>query len=249
MRGSIIFAGFVALGLAVFTGNTRLPAQNDVLGATPAFEAKTATHETRTEPQTEFGVPSVGEIPAQGDIGLRQGPVPTRSSFMASWNRASGVNGYLLDVSTSSSFTSYVDGYHDLDVGNVAGRVVTGLNTGTTYYYRVRPYTATGPGSYSETMTAATLPATGLIIHATFDSSVTNSPNAADIEAMINRAISIYESLFTDPVTIEIRFRYATTAPNGNPLPQGTISRTDSVIYTIPWNVFISALRADARTG
>ena len=31
---------------------------------------------------------------------------------------------------TSSSFTSYVDGYHDLDVGNATGRVVTGLNPG-----------------------------------------------------------------------------------------------------------------------
>jgi len=249
MRGSIIFGGCVALGLAAFSGSASLPGQNDISGGRPAFEASTATHEARTEPQTAPGVPSVGEIPAQSDIAVRQEPLPTRSSFLATWDRASGVNGYLLDVSTSSSFSSYVDGYHDLDVGNVAGRVVTGLNQGTTYYYRVRPYTANRLGSYSEAMTASTVPTTGLIIHATFDSSITNSPNAAAIEAMINRAISIYESMFNDPITIEIRFRYATTAPNGNPLPQGTVSRTDSVIYTIPWSVFISALRADARTG
>ncbi len=249
MRGSIIFGGCVALGLAAFGGNTSLPGQNDIWGARPAFEASTATHETRTEPQTAPGVPSVGEIPAQSDIAVRQEPVPTRSSFLASWDRANGVDGYLLDVSTNSSFASFVDGYQDLDVGNVAGRVVTGLNQGTTYYYRVRPYTANRPGSYSEAMTASTVPTTGLLIHATFDSSITNSPNAAAIEAMINRAISIYESLFNDPITIQILFRYATTAPNGNPLPQGTVSRTDSVIYTIPWSTFIGALRADARTG
>ena len=249
MRGSIIFSSGVALGLAVLGGNTSLPAQNDISGGRPAFGASTATHETRAELQTAPGVPSVGEIPAQGDIGLQQGPLPTRGSFMASWNRGSGVNGYLLDVSMSSSFTSFVDGYHDLDVGNVSGRVVTGLNPGTTYYYRVRPYTAAGPASYSEAMTAATAPATGLIIHATFDSSITSNSNAGAIEAMINQAISIYGSLFSDPITIEIRFRYATTAPNGNPLPQGTLSRTDSVIYTIPWSVFISALRADATTS
>ena len=34
----------------------------------------------------------------------------------------------------SSLFDSFVDGCHDLDVGNVNGRVVTGLSRGTTYY-------------------------------------------------------------------------------------------------------------------
>ena len=33
------------------------------------------------------------------------------------------------------------------------------------------------------------------------------------IQAMIMRAIAIYESLFSDPITIEILFRYSTTAP------------------------------------
>ena len=43
--------------------------------------------------------------------------------------RASAI-GYLLDVSTNDSFSSYVDGYHDLDVGNVTGRAVTGSESG-----------------------------------------------------------------------------------------------------------------------
>ena len=119
---------------------------------------------------------------------------------MANWESIIAAQGYLLDVSTNDSFSDYVDGYHDLDVGNVKGRVVTGLNSGTTYYYRVRAYTSSGPGSYSETMPATTVPTTGLNIHATFDSSITGNPNAAAIEAMINQAISIYESLFRDPI-------------------------------------------------
>jgi hypothetical protein len=53
---------------------------------------------------------------------------------------------------------------------------------------------------------------------------------AQAIEAMINRAISIYESLFSDPITIQFLFRYSTTAPDGSPLPQGTVSRSDLVI-------------------
>jgi hypothetical protein len=168
---------------------------------------------------------------------------------MATWDSVSGAKGYLVDVSTSSSFSSYVGGYHDLDVGNVRGRVVTGLSQGTTYYYRVRAYDATGPSGYSDVMSVTTVPTAGLIIQATFDSSITGNPNAAAIEAMINRAISIYESLFGDPITIQILFRYSTTAPDGTPLAQGTVSGSDSVYYGIPWSTFINAVRADAKSA
>ena len=249
IAASIIFAAGGVLGLAAFGGDTSLPGQHDIPSASPAFEAGTATHKTRTESQTALEFPNVGEIPAQAETGLPQGPVATRSSFMASWGSVSGAISYRLDVSTSSSFSSYVDAYHDLDVGNATGRVVTGLNRGTTYYYRVRAYEATGPGHYSDVMTVTTVATTGLTIHATFDSSITSNPNAAAIEAMINRAISIHESLFSDPITIQIYFRYATTAPDGTPLPARTVSQSDLVVYTIPWSTFINALRADATTS
>jgi hypothetical protein len=241
---SIVFGG-VALGLAALGGNINLTEQNVV--SRNAFQPGAATHETRADSQAALQFPSATEIESQ--IQAVSSAPPTRSSFMASWDNVTGPTGYLLDVSTSDSFSDYVEGYHDLDVGNVTGRVVTGLNPGTTYYYRVRPYTTTGPGSYSEAMTATTVSTIGLIIHATFDSSITGNPNAAAIEAMINRAISIYESLFNDPITIQIRFRYATTAPDGTPLSAGTISQSDLVVYTIPWITFINALRADARTS
>ena len=173
---------------------------------------------------------------------------PTRSSFMATWDDVTGANGYLLDVSTSDSFSSYVEGYHELDVGKVTGRLVTGLNQGTSYYYRVRPYGGARAGNYSHVMTATTVPTVGLVIHPTFDSSITNAPNAALIQATINRAISIYETLFTDPITIEIRFRYATTLPDGTPLI-GRLSQAFTVIYGAPWNTWINALRGDATSG
>src|SRR5437762_9300308 len=232
-------------GLAAPVGNISSPRQTDIASRSPAFQAGVATHETRIELQTAPEFPSAIEMLAQGEIEI---PAPTRASFMATWDSVSDAIGYLLDVSTNNSFSGYVKGYHDLDVGNVAGRVVTGLNPGTAYYYRVRAYNAGGPGRYSDVMSVTTVATTGIIIHATFDSSITNNQNAAAIEAMINRAISIYESLFSDPITIEIRYRYSTTAPDGTPLPQGTLSQSDSVIYSIPWNIYINALRADATT-
>ncbi len=195
-----------------------------------------------------LGLAALGADTAQPE-GPPQIAPPTRSTFMAGWEKVSGAIGYRLDVSTNSSFTSYVNGYQDLDVGNVTGQVVTGLSQGTTYYYRVRAYDATGTSSSSDVMTASTTASIGLIIHATFDSSITSNPNAATIEAMINRAIAIYESLFSDPITIQILFRYSTTEPNGTALPSGALSESDFVGYKIPWSTFINALVADAITG
>ena len=66
---------------------------------------------------------------------------------------------------------------------------------------------------------------------------------------MINRAISLHESLFSDPITIQIRFRYATTAPDGSPLPMGTLARTTSCFTGFHGVRYINALRADAKTS
>src|SRR5207302_11476400 len=139
-------------------------------------------------------------------------------SFTARWYPMSQATSYLLDVSTSPSFDSYLTGYHSLEVGSTTWRVVTGLSPGTTYYYRVTGNAGIAPGANSEVMTGTTATGSGLVISPAFDSSITSNPNAAAIEAMINRTIAIYESLFTDSITVFIRFRYSTTKPNGTPI-------------------------------
>jgi hypothetical protein len=235
----------VGLGLAGFRGDFNLSAQTDAVHVFP-FEPGAGTHETHAQSSGSFQLSNTCEVVPADKVVL---PPPTRSSFMATWPNVSGAKGYLLDVSTTSSFNSFVNGYHDLDVGDATGRVVTGLTRGTTYYYRVRAYGVTGRSSYSEIMSAATAPTTGLTIQPTFDSSITGNPNSAAIQAMINRAIAFYESMFSDPITVQIRFRYATTMPNGNPLPQGTVSQSDIVLYPLPWSTFIDALTADAKTS
>src|SRR6266403_2983240 len=244
----IVFGG-VALGLAALAATGNLPEAN--INSPASLKPGAATHETRAGLQE--GLQNIIEFRNAAEITppietLSSVP-PTRSSFMATWDNLSGATGYFLDVSTSNSFSNYVDGYHDLDVGNVNGRAVTGLNPGTTYYYRVRPYTGAGSGGYSNGTTATTQPATGLIIEPTFDSSITDDPNAAAIEAVINRAIAIYESLFSDPVMTHILFRYSDSAPDGTPFPPGVLAASRSAVYTVSWNNFVSALRADARTS
>jgi len=229
---------YIALAVA---GDRNLSGQSRALTVSP-FEIGAGVHETRAQWQNSLQLPNASEVPPDNEI--IPPPPPTRSSFMATWPKLSGARGYLLDVSTSRAFDSFVEGLQALDVGDATGRVVTGLRRGTTYYYRVRPYDATGAGRYSATFAATTEATAGLVIHPTFDSSITGNPNSAAIQATINAAIAIDESLFTDPITIEIRFRYSTTEPNGDPLPAGLIAQSNFVVYTIPWSTYINALRA-----
>lgn len=168
---------------------------------------------------------------------------------MANWEGVKGAAGYRLDVSTSSSFSSYVSGYQNLEVGNVTSRTVSGLSPGVTYYYRVRAHNALGTSGNSEITAAKTMSGSGLVINATFDSSITSNANSAAIESMINQSIAIYESLFSDPITVSILFRYSTSAPDGSPLGSNTLAESEYVIYSTPWNTYISALQADAKTG
>ncbi len=60
------------------------------------------------------------------------------TSFTANWTAVAGATDYALDVSTSSTFASFVAGYNGLAVGNVTTYNVTGLANGTIHYYRVR---------------------------------------------------------------------------------------------------------------
>jgi hypothetical protein len=207
-------------------------------GAAPAGQAMNSIY-----PQA-----SNEDIAGSGVAPSLVGMAPTRSSFLANWNIASGATGYRLDVSTTGSFDSYVNGYQDLDVGNVTSRIVSGLSPGTKYYYRVRASNALGAISDSNVMTATTATTSGLVITPTFDSSILNNPNSAAIQSMINQAIAIYQSLFSDPMTVTILFRYSNTLPNGTTM--GTaLARSNLVVYPIPWNTYINALNADAKTG
>jgi hypothetical protein len=50
-----------------------------------------------------------------------------------------------------------------------------------------------------------------LVFNPTFSPSITNDPNAATIMATINSALSLYQALFVDPVTVSIDFQQVNT--------------------------------------
>ncbi len=83
----------------------------------------------------------------------------TSGGFNANWTSANGATGYRLDVSTNVTFSSFVSGYQNLDVGNVTNRMVSGLTAGRAYYYRLRAYNAGGNSTNSGVVTATTIAA------------------------------------------------------------------------------------------
>ncbi len=97
---------------------------------------------TPTPTATVAATPTVAPTPAAPRA--RNATNVTASSFTANWRSVTSANGYLLDVSTSSSFVTYVPGYENLDVGNTTSQNVTGLTANTNYYYRLRAYNENG---------------------------------------------------------------------------------------------------------
>ncbi len=83
-------------------------------------------------------------------------------SFSANWSSASGATGYYLDVATDNAFTSFVSGFNNLNVGNVLTYSVTGLGSGTSYYYRLRSTNGTCSSTNSSTQTITTTALTSI---------------------------------------------------------------------------------------
>jgi endo-1,4-beta-xylanase len=87
----------------------------------------------------------------------------TNTTFTAKWNRVFGAERYLLDVSLTNTFTTFLTGYNAKSTTDLAADVI-GLTEGTTYYYRVRAVRAAEITAYSNVIAALT---TGVVIEPT----------------------------------------------------------------------------------
>jgi uncharacterized repeat protein (TIGR01451 family) len=96
--------------------------------------------------------PSVPTVTAVTNVGC--------NVMTANWTSATSTTQYFIDVSTVSDFSTFVTGYNNFNVGNVVAYPISGLNTGTTYYYRVRAANANCTSTSSGTMSGATSPST-----------------------------------------------------------------------------------------
>jgi hypothetical protein len=78
----------------------------------------------------------------------------TENSFTVLWSESLGATKYFLDVSADNSFTALT--YSNIDVGNSGSYVVTGLNSATSLFVRMRAANISGISDNSSSVSATT---------------------------------------------------------------------------------------------
>ena len=121
----------------IFRELNKFDENTDVIGCNLSF---------RYDPDAENTAPPVPVAIAATGIGAGQ--------FVAGW-RTLQSDGYYLDVATDAAFTSLL--VTNRDCGNHEYSLITGLEAGTDYFYRVRAYNDTGTSANSNTITLETL--------------------------------------------------------------------------------------------
>lgn len=130
------------------------------------------------------------------------GTVLSESSIQANWGQPLGVSidRFVLDVSTSSTFATFLSGYQAKDVINFSIEI-TGLQPAMTYYYRLR-YVETGQterSEYSNVISVTTLKRNALSALSFKDANLASLP----IFPLFNKDITSY-TLDTDVSTLTV---------------------------------------------
>ena len=163
---SSTFASFITgysnknVGIVVTSAVTGLTSGTIYYYRVRAFNASCTSFSSST-----ISITTLASIPAAPVAAAATSVIST--GFSANWAVSSGATGYYLDVSTSSTFASFVTGYNNKSAGNVVTSAVTGLTANTTYYYRIRAFNAAGTSGNSSAITAKTAPAAPVATAAT----------------------------------------------------------------------------------
>jgi hypothetical protein len=97
-------------------------------------------------------------------------------------------------------------------------------------------------------LAASVMPAHALVIHTTFDNTITSLAYAGQVESAFNAAASVYTSALTNPVTVNITVSWGQVA--GQSLPGNAIGASADPLKTnVSYAQVYSALMANAATS
>lgn len=102
-----------------------------------------------------IGVVTTAPLAPDPPTGLSATNVLT-TSFAANWNASALATGYRLSVSVWGDFNTCIEGYDNRDVGNVLTFNITGLDSATGYYWKLRAYNNSGTSNSSGSVYTAT---------------------------------------------------------------------------------------------
>jgi endonuclease I len=137
-------------GTGTFTSNL-----SSLSAETQYYVRAYATNSQGTAYGEEYSFSTSGNSPPTAPTATAATSI-TVNSFTANWTAVSGATSYRLDVSTNSSFSSFVGSYNNYVVSGIT-QSVSGLSAGTGYFYRVRAYNANGTSGNSNTISLSTL--------------------------------------------------------------------------------------------
>ena len=124
---------FATAGTPIANTNTSLTVNN--LTVTTYYRAQVKSGSCSSV-YSSVGVVTTGAVTAT------TATLPICNGFTANWNKVTGASSYLIDVSTTNTFSSFM--INGTDVGDVSSYAVTGLSPNTQYYYRISPIYACG---------------------------------------------------------------------------------------------------------
>ncbi len=127
----------------------------------PVFNTTAPLTSTFTTCTAATGAPGTPTVSSLSDTTLN---VAWTASSTASVN-------YILEVATNSSFTSYVSGYNNVNVGTALTANLTGLTPNTPYYVRVRAALGSCYSTNTAYLTTATICSTVTTFTQNFDAS------------------------------------------------------------------------------
>ena len=192
----------------------------------------------------------------------------TINSFRANWTEVPGVSKYWFDVSTTLTFDVKLTSYNNREIAAPATGIVveTGLDPGTTYYYRVRCQNASGLSPSSNSITAVTLPVVptlnnpSAVTLTTFDASwsastgttgyfldvSTDASFASFVTGFDNKSVGNVTITTVDGLTSSTTYYYRVRASNAG---GNTASSASKTVITAPPAPVAVAATSVGQTG